>query len=126
MTRERLEFGAICLALAVATAATYAEARAAHPDPRIRDARAALALAHRACQLSGYQRPLELDVLAAAQAENSRFGEAARTATRALALAREQGDAVLVRDLETRRASYQAGRPARLAERDHHPIPRVR
>ncbi len=126
MTRERLEFGAICLALAVATAATYAEARAAHPDPRIRDARAALALAHRACQLSGYQRPLELDVLAAAQAENGRFADAAQTATLALALARAQGEAVLLRDLEARRSRYLAGRPARLAERDQHPIPRVR
>ena len=95
--------------------ARLAVIRAAHPDPAFRDAPRALALAQRACELSGYQRALELDVLATALANAGRFPEAIDLAERALAIADADGDRALAGNIAERLGLYRAGRPARLA-----------
>ena len=59
---------------------------ATHPDSRIRNGREAVALAEQFCLASGHRDPVELDVLAAAQAETQHFDKAIATGRRAVEL----------------------------------------
>ncbi len=51
--------------------------------------------------------------VAAAYAENGRFGEAIETAQRGVALANSQGNPGLAAELQSNIALYQAGKPLR-------------
>lgn len=88
--------------------------RAAHPDSQLRDGAEAVRAAERAVKLlpDCFQ---VLDVLAAAYAEGGRFGEAAGTAEKALALAVQARQPEAAEAIRVRRASYLAGRPFRAA-----------
>jgi Flp pilus assembly protein TadD len=86
--------------------------RATHPVAAYRDGAEALALAREVVRRDP-QSPDALDLLAAALAENGRFGDAERTAGAALAAARAAGRTDLAAALEARRALYAAGRPYR-------------
>jgi tetratricopeptide (TPR) repeat protein len=77
-------------------------------DPAVRDAPRALALASHAAVLTGRRDAHVLDVLAVAQAGVGQFREAAATADEALALARQQGNARLVTELEYRASAFRA------------------
>lgn len=61
--------------------------RAACPDAAIRNGNQAVELAKRACELSGYTKPIFIGTLAAAQAEAGDFQAATATATQAARLA---------------------------------------
>ena len=61
--------------------------RASCPDPSFRNGPEAVRLARRACELTGYGKPLFVGTLAAAQAEAGDFQGAIATAERAAALA---------------------------------------
>jgi tetratricopeptide (TPR) repeat protein len=56
-------------------------------DPSIRNGAEAVRLAERACQLTGYSKPIFIGTLAAAQAETGDFTAAIATAERAVAVA---------------------------------------
>jgi Tfp pilus assembly protein PilF len=56
-------------------------------DPAIRNGAEAVRLAERACQLTGYSKPIFIGTLAAAQAETGDFTAAIATAERAVAVA---------------------------------------
>ncbi len=71
----------------------------------------ALRLARRACLLTGEADASVLDTLATALAAGGDYAAATEAADRALALAKEQGDASLVGDIGARRALFEAGRP---------------
>jgi hypothetical protein len=66
-------------------------------------------LAVRAVQLTHSSNPSALYTLAVAQAREGSFGQAARTAARAAALARALGNVPLAQEIEARAAQYQAG-----------------
>jgi tetratricopeptide (TPR) repeat protein len=78
-------------------------------DGTAEEAREALALAERA-RAGGDESPRLLDTLAAADAANGRFAEAASAARRAAELARAGGDAVFAADIAKRVELYAAGR----------------
>jgi tetratricopeptide (TPR) repeat protein len=61
--------------------------RAACPDPKFRDGPEAVRLALRACELTGYGKPLFIGTLAAAYAQAGDFQAAISTAERAAVLA---------------------------------------
>ena len=71
----------------------------------------AVRLARRACLLTSDADPSALDTLATALAAGGEYAAAVEAADRALALATDQADASLVRDINARRALFQAGRP---------------
>lgn len=78
-----------------------------------RDPARAVALAERAMDHGGADDPAVLDTLAAAYAAAGRFGAAVDAATRAVALARERGDAALLSAVSERLAGYRASQPYR-------------
>lgn len=82
---------------------------ATDPDPALRNAAESLSLAEKAAQLTGGHDPAVLDTLASAYATSGRFAEAVNTATRALELARAQGDAQLAAALRAKLGFYKAG-----------------
>jgi protein O-mannosyl-transferase len=85
---------------------------ATHPEAQFRDGPESLQLAHRACELTAFKGVREMATLAAALAENGRFGEAVEAQQRALALAqRERPD--LAAPIEQTLQLYQQGRPFR-------------
>jgi tetratricopeptide (TPR) repeat protein len=88
-------------------------ALATSADARRRNGAMALVLARQVCQAPGGRDAEALDVLAAALAENGRFEEAVRTAGEAITLARAEGPADLVSDLEQRLHLYQGRQPYR-------------
>jgi tetratricopeptide (TPR) repeat protein len=90
---------------------SLARVRATSGMPRLRDGGAAVELADKANQLTGYSQPEFLDTLAAAYAEVGRFPEAVQTSQKAMELARSHGKAELARDIGSRLRLYQAGRP---------------
>jgi len=79
-------------------------------DPGLRDPEEAVEMARRAAEATGGRSAAVLDTLAAAQAAAGRFDAAVVTADRALARARETGDAALAETIRTRRARYASGR----------------
>jgi tetratricopeptide (TPR) repeat protein len=72
------------------------------PEAELKNPYLAVQLAERAVGLSGGRDPRILDTLAAAYADAGRQEEAAAAAERALALARERGDAALEAELRAR------------------------
>ena len=82
-------------------------------DAQVRDGGRALQLAEDADRRTDHDDPDALNALAAAYAETSRFSEAADTAERALAVARETNQAALLAVLPARLAQYRAGQPLR-------------
>jgi protein O-mannosyl-transferase len=88
---------------------------ATFPDSLIRNSKQALALAERANQLSGDNKPAILRTLAAAYGENGRFTEARVTAERGLQLAKAQANFALASILEGDLALYRANTPLRTA-----------
>ena len=83
------------------------------PEASLRDGHKAIELAQRAERLSGSEHAEVLDTLAAAYAEAGRFGEAAETARRALALGATQNNESLVGAIRTRLKLYEANSPYR-------------
>jgi protein O-mannosyl-transferase len=86
---------------------------AASPDDSVRDGARAVELAEKALRISGGKIPMIFRTLAAAYAENRRFGEAIETAQRGIALANSQGNPGLAAELQSNIALYQAGKPLR-------------
>jgi hypothetical protein len=83
------------------------------PEDSIRDGKRAVELGERAFRISGGKIPMIHKVLAAAYAENGRFGEAIETAQRGADLAISQGNPALAAEIESNIALYQSGRPLR-------------
>jgi tetratricopeptide (TPR) repeat protein len=88
--------------------------RATSPVDAARDGKQALELA-RALVAADKADPLELDVLAAAQAECGRFKAAVETATRAADAARSRGSAAFALEIEKRRELYARSQPYRVS-----------
>lgn len=78
-------------------------------DKSLRDGAAAVRLAEHANQVSSASNPIILRTLAAAYAENGRFGDATDTARLALNRANADGNAGLAQSLEREIALYDAG-----------------
>jgi Flp pilus assembly protein TadD len=86
---------------------------ATQPEDRYRNGAEALHLARQAAALTGEKQPLVLNTLAAAYAETGRFDDATNTAQKALALARQSGQAGLVQTIERALDAYRARQPFR-------------
>jgi len=86
---------------------------ATHPNAELRDGRAAVEFAERACKVSDDKEPMLLGTLAAAYAEASRFEDAIRTGEQARDLAEHSG----LREVASRNAQlveqYRSRRPYR-------------
>ncbi len=87
---------------------------ATSPVDAARDGKQALELAHALVDADS-SNPLELDVLAAAQAECGRFKLATKTATRAADFARKRGAAAFADEIENRRELYSQSQRFRAA-----------
>ena len=83
---------------------------ATHPDASIRDGARAVVHATAACELTAWEQPGPLDVLAAAYAEAGRYDEAVETAARAATLAAE-GRGPVGSGLAERQALYARKKP---------------
>jgi tetratricopeptide (TPR) repeat protein len=83
------------------------------PDDSIRNGARAVELASKALRISGGKIPMIYRVLAAAYAENGRFGEAIETAQRGTELSNSQGNPALAAELESNIALYESSRPLR-------------
>jgi hypothetical protein len=81
------------------------------PDARHRNPEAAVRLAERANELTGYGSAGGLDTLAAAYASAGRFDQAEASATKALDQARKGGDSRLVDQIHRRRELYELQKP---------------
>ena len=68
-------------------------------------------LARQANELTGGENPIILDTLAAAFAEAGRFGDARRTARKAIKLAQAAGQPDLAARLNEKLKRYEAGLP---------------
>jgi tetratricopeptide (TPR) repeat protein len=84
---------------------------AAGPDASYRNGARAVELAERACELTGYKKPLMIGTLAAAYAEAGRFKDAVTTAERAKAVAEQQGDKAIAAKNSELEELYRAGKP---------------
>jgi len=82
---------------------------ATHPDPQIRKAGEAVALAERGCEVTGYKKPITLQTLAAAYAEAGRFDEAVSTAEKAQRLLATSNQEELVRRNEKLLELFRVG-----------------
>jgi len=81
-------------------------------DAAIRNGPEAVILAERAVGLQGQDISV-LDTLSAAYAETGHFDRAKEATDRAIALAKQQGDANLIARLKAHRAKYEALKPLR-------------
>jgi len=79
-------------------------------DPSLRNGPRALAVAERADRLSGNANPRVLRSLAAAYAEVEQFGQAAKTARRALELSLQDGESSFTKALRREISLFDAGR----------------
>ncbi len=82
-------------------------------DDRVRNGAEAVDLGRRAIRLSGGRDVVSLDTLAAAYAEADRFPEAVATATEAVRVARLEGRADILPEIEARLRLFQAGQKFR-------------
>jgi len=80
-------------------------------DASVRNAREAVPLAERLCEMTGQQQVDALEVLAAAYAEAGRFNDAIQVAQRSLELANASGQKDLVGHIQEQMRLYQTGRP---------------
>jgi Flp pilus assembly protein TadD len=87
---------------------------ATYPDPAMRDAAKAMALAEKAVAHPGGDNPTVLRTLAAAYAENGRYEEAVATARRAVQSATNRQDPALSRTIEADILFYQKETPLRV------------
>ena len=83
--------------------------RATHPNDEARDGAEAVALAQRACELTGARNLALLSTLAAAYAEAGRFSEAVTTQQRVCELAVAQGQAALAENFQRRLVLFRSG-----------------
>ena len=81
------------------------------PEAHVRNGKEALAWAEKLRTLSPAGDPQVLDALAAAYAESGQFDRAVDTATKALAQARDAGNAELAAAIERRLALYAVAKP---------------
>lgn len=79
--------------------------RAGNAEREFRDDPEAVRLAERACDLTGYKKPMLIGTLAAP------YAEAATTAQRACTLATEEGDGALLARNQQLLELYRAGKP---------------
>jgi tetratricopeptide (TPR) repeat protein len=86
---------------------------ATQTTPGIQDGKTALILARRALEFSAPDDAAAYDTLAAALAANGEFGEATKSAQRALELSRAAGTNGLFSEIQARLALYQANKPYR-------------
>jgi tetratricopeptide (TPR) repeat protein len=84
--------------------------RATCPDAQYRDGKVAVESARRACELTDWQNPGELEVLAAACAEAGDLGSAVKWQEKVLTLTVEPAG---VQSCQQRLALYRAGKPFR-------------
>jgi spermidine synthase len=115
-TGEAIEHLSRCVALEpdfAAALGSLAWILATGSDAKYRDGARAVALAERACELTGYTHPLMLDALAAACAETGDFARATETARRAIAQARSAGQEAWAQDIGSRLELYDQGTPFR-------------
>ncbi len=89
--------------------------RATHADPRQRNGAEAVRLAERANSLSREPVAVLCSTLAASYAEAGRFPDAVRAGTRAVELARVEGDSAAGARYAQQLAGYRAGRPFHFA-----------
>ena len=82
------------------------------PENDVRNGVEALSVARLAVEVTGGDA-VSLDALAAAQAENGQFADAAATLQRALATAQSAGPAEMIPDLQNRLAVYRGGQKFR-------------
>ncbi len=87
--------------------------RATSSRDDLRDGKAAVALAERACQLTAEKEPMFLGTLAAAYAEAGRFAEAQAATEKARDLAKQLGLEEIARRNAELLELYRAGRPYR-------------
>jgi tetratricopeptide (TPR) repeat protein len=87
--------------------------RATHADTVLRDGTQAVELAERCCELTGHRVAAALDTLAAAYAEAGRFGEAIKTASKAIDMATAAGNEKLAQKIHVRVVLYRQGVPYR-------------
>ncbi len=80
-------------------------------DEQVRRPEHAVTLAQRACELTRYDQPKFLDILAAAYAAAGRFDEAVAQAEKALELAVSSGRKDMVAPIQKRMESYKLGQP---------------
>jgi len=86
---------------------------ATHPDPSVNNPSQAVALAEQAAELTQFQNPMVLDILAAAYAAVGQFDEAVKTAQAALALASAGNADELAEQLRSRLELYRQAKPYR-------------
>lgn len=79
-------------------------------DKNIKNADKAVKLAHRACELSGYDNYEFLDTLSIAYASAGRFNKAVSAMDKAIDLAMSQGQEELVKSLSEKQLLYKTGR----------------
>ena len=84
------------------------------PLETIRNGPEAVALARRACELTGFREPIPLNTLAAALAETGQFTEAVQMCARAVEAAYARQDVALAESFRAAARSYEEGRPYRL------------
>jgi tetratricopeptide (TPR) repeat protein len=85
--------------------------RATHKNPRFRNPVQAVELAKRACEVTRYERPHLLDVLAAAYAAADEFTQAVKTAEKAIELAKKAKQEKMAEDIGSRLELYKANKP---------------
>ena len=86
---------------------------ATSPDESVRDGNEAVRLATSACRMTQYKYYWIVDALAAAQAEAGKFDDAAKTAQRALELAKSAQQEKYARDINARIELYMNRTPFR-------------
>ena len=86
---------------------------ATHPDPKLRNAKYAVRLATRACEMTGFQSHSKVLALAAAYAEDSRFDEAVSSAQLACSLASAAGRPDLLDKIQGMLALFRSHEPYR-------------
>lgn len=83
------------------------------PKAELRDGKKAVEYAPKACELTKWLNPTNLDTLAAAYAEAGNFKEAVRWQTKAVELAATKAFILEQEEAEARLALYKKGKPYR-------------